>query len=81
MARLYKDQIKANRCSPHEHPLSARSWSEDCMREIVARNGVLGALCDQCMYGCKTHGAPTSPPMAAKKATRFLSNSPEMLGN
>ena len=32
------------------------------------------------MYGCRTQGTPTSPPMAAKKATRFLSNSLEMLG-
>ena len=35
--------------------------------------------CDQCMYGCKTAEARNSPPMAAKKPTKFLSNSAEML--
>ena len=80
VAQLYKDQIKADRYFLHEHPLSAMSWAEDCMREIAAMNGVGEALCDQCMYGCRTQGTPTSPPMAAKKATRFLSNSLEMLG-
>ena len=50
------------------------------MREIAAMDGVDAAVCDQCMYGCKTNGTPTSPPMVARKATRFLSNSPEMLG-
>ena len=79
VAQLYEDQIKANRYFLHEHPLSAMSWSEDCMREIAAVN-VGEAMCDQCMYGCKTQGTPTSPPMAAKKATRCLSNSPEILG-
>ena len=80
VAQVCKDQIKANRYFLHEHPLSAMSWAEDCMREIAAMNGVGEASCDQCMYGCRTHGTPTSPPMAAKKATRCLSNSPEMLG-
>ena len=80
VSQLYKDQIKASRYFLHEHPLSAMSWSEDCMREIIAMDGVGEAVCDQCMYGCKTKGTPTSPPMAARKATRFLSNGSEMLG-
>ena len=72
VAQLYKDQIKANRCFLHEHPLSAMSWSEDCMREIAAMDGVGAAICDQCMYGRAAINDGVSLP--ARRGTTFMTN-------
>ena len=79
VAQLYTGQVKGGRYFLHEHPLSATSWSEPCMQEIVAIPGVGESLCDQCMYWCRTVGTANSPPMYGKKGTRFISNSSAML--
>ena len=79
VAQLYKEQVKGGRHLLHEHPLSAMSWSEPCMQEIMAIPGVGESLCDQCRCGCRAVGTANSPPMYGKKATRFISNSTAML--
>ena len=50
------------------------------MREVAALPGAADSKCDQCIYNCRTAETPNSQSMAARKATRFLSNSAEMLG-
>ena len=55
------------------------SWAADCIREIAGCPTVGESKCDQCMFGCMTAATAKSPAMAAKKPTKFLSNSLEML--
>ena len=56
-----------------EHPWSATSWQESCLKELVDREDVWLARGDQCMFGLKTlQGEPM------RKRTGFLTNHPDI---
>ena len=73
---LYELQLKRGDYFVHEHPAGATSWRCDCMRRLMAIPGVLATVADQCQYGLMS--ADGDGPGPAKKATRFLTNSPRI---
>ena len=73
-AALYKIQIQEGRYFLHEHPESASSWYEKCIKEVMEMNGVMKVVGDQCCYGLKAKGDEGTGP--ARKATGFMTNSP-----
>ena len=78
MIRVYWKQILAGRHFLHEHPETARSWSDPKMVELMADPRVDSVTSHQCEYSLMTPdhlGRPTP----AKKPTRWLSSSPRML--
>ena len=77
MIKIYQYQIKTGRIFVHEHPLSATSWQIDEMKALMATPGVHAVRGDQCMMGLKTW-SDSGVEMAAKKSTRFLTNSGSM---
>ena len=80
VAQIDKDHVKEGRRCLHEHPLSAMSWAEECIKEIVALPGVDAGSRDQCTHGCKTAPTATTPSMIARESTRIIANISEMLG-
>ena len=72
---LYELQISEGRYFLHEHPDSAVSWSETCIRRILSMNGVHRITGDQCQYG--QLDAKTGWPV--KKPTGWMGNSPAIL--
>ena len=74
MCKMYARQIDAGRLILHEHPAHATSWSEDCVRGIMRKDGVSRITADQCQLGQQDEdGNPV------KKPTWFMSNSPDIL--
>ena len=58
----------------HEHPASATSWAEPCIRAILQLKGVSRVVADQCQLGQEVdQGNPI------KKPTGFMSNAPDLL--
>lgn len=58
----------------NEHPQSASSWSERCIRQLLQKDGVQYVVGDQCMYGLNAKiGSHEGP---ARKRIGFLTNSP-----
>ena len=76
-AEIYELQRAAGRHFLHEHPETADSWKEPCMRRLMARAGVGTVVGHQCQMGLTTKDANGRAP--AKKATRFMSSSSEVL--
>ena len=73
-AKIYRHQISKGRYFIHEHPLSASSWKERCIVDLLKIPGVDRVACDQCQFGAATDcGSPV------KKPTCFMSNSEEVL--
>ena len=73
-AKFYHLQREAGRYLLHEHLESASSWQEDCINDMLSRNGVLKVTVDQCRYGLKSrnkHGEGF-----ARNSTSFMTNSP-----
>ena len=59
-----------------EHPAYADSWTFECMEDFMKSEDAMTFVADQCIYGLVTPGPfPDKEAMAAKKPTRFLSNS------
>ena len=52
-AKLYAIQWKAGRYFLHEHPASASSWEEECIKKILKAEGVEKVIGDQCQYGAE----------------------------
>jgi hypothetical protein len=73
VCELYKLQNDAGRYFFHEHPHSASSWNEDVVKEVLDIDGVETVRADRCQYGQESEGEPV------RNATRFMSNSPEIL--
>ena len=72
--KLYNIQWEARRYLLHEHPASANSWQESCVRRVLNKHGVTKVIGDQCRYGLvSTDGERTGP---AKKSIGFMTNSP-----
>lgn len=73
-AQLYKIQPVNGRHFLHEHPETAASWQEGCIKRLMAEQGVTRVVGDQCMYGLKSNDGLREGP--ARKSTAFLTNSP-----
>ena len=53
----------------HEHPDSASSWNENCIKEVLSKFGVGTTVTDQCQFGQRSReGEPI------RKPTRWMSN-------
>ena len=73
ICELYTMQVRGGRYFLHEHPSSATSWSEGCLRRVAVMEGVDKVVADQCQYGSTAEcGGPV------KKPTGFMSNSAEV---
>ena len=70
---LAKRQLQRGGRVLHEHPWSASSWQEPCVKELLAWPGVTAVRCDQCLFGQVAIDASgwVGP---ARKATGFLTN-------
>ena len=64
VASLYRKQVRAGRFFLHEHPHTATSWREPCIRAVRHMPDVATARCDQCMYDCvaRSTGLPAMKP-------------------
>ena len=75
-ARLYREQIGQGRYFLHEHPKSACSWQEKCMKSLINDPLVMRTEIDQCAYGLVSKDELGEGP--ARKPTSFLTNSVAM---
>ena len=75
---LYNLQADSGRLFLHEHPKDASSWDLKSVRALASRPGVISVIADQCMLGLTTWDADSGEMVPAKKATRFLTNCPEI---
>ena len=75
---LYRRQARRGKWFLHEHPKTAASWHTLPIKRILKMPDVGTSTMDQCMYGLTTPGTNREP-VPAKKPTRWMSNSPEML--
>ena len=73
--KLYEKQMAGGRLFLHEHPASATSWKLDEVQKVMKIVGVKVVEADQCMYGLKTRGEKGQGEVAAKKTTKFMTNS------
>ena len=58
MCELYHAQVNAGRYFLHEHPGQATSWQEECIEEVMDREGGEVAIADRCQYGQQEDGLP-----------------------
>ena len=75
LVMLYRKQVEGGRYFLHEHPAHATSWH---MADIAALRGQPGThtvVGDKCMYGLTTESSRGRKLAAAKKSTRFMTNS------
>ena len=75
---IYCMQLAGGRHFVHEHPAAASSWNEEVIRDLAAQPGVGAVVAHLCQFGLVTPAAGGGQ-LPAKKATRFLSSSPEVL--
>ena len=50
VCELYAEQIRGGRLLLHEHPESASSWDEECIKELLKRKNVDTVVMDQCQF-------------------------------
>ena len=72
-SQLYTMQWKAGRYFLHEHFECASPWEEQCIKDLLRKDGVMRVDADQCMYGLKSYDGERTGP--ARKGTGFLTNS------
>ena len=61
---LYKYQVEHQRCFLHEHPEHATSWTESCVKEVLALPEVGRVTCVQCQFGQQAlNGFPVKKPI------------------
>ena len=77
---LYARQHARGKILLHEHPTTAGSWKQRCVRKILKKAGVHKVNCDQCTYGLTTTStrAKDSAHLPAKKPTSLMTNSVAM---
>ena len=71
VCELYQEQLDAGRYFLHEHPVGASSWGEECIKELMAQQGVVVATSDRCQY--EQEDRLTGDPV--KKPTKWMTNS------
>ena len=70
---LAESQIERGGRVLFEHPWTATSWNEPCLRKLLANDGMRRVRCDQCQFGMTSvDGAGNVG--AAQKATGFMTN-------
>ena len=74
----YRIQINGGRRFLHEHPAGATSWNDAWVKRIMQHPRVTSVVSDQCEYGLLTPNAD-GVPTPAKKPTRWMSTSPQMI--
>jgi hypothetical protein len=74
VCELYALQHAAGRYFLHEHPNGATSWSLECIKSVMALEGVKRIHADQCQFGQR---AKNNLPIM--KPTGFMSNSEKLL--
>ena len=75
---LYELQVSAGRFFVHEQPLTASSWKLLCILRVLALPGVHTCVLDMCAHGMWQ--VDKEGPGHVKKATRIMTNSPEVSG-
>ena len=75
---IYRMQIDGGRHFLHEHPAGATSWNDAWVKRIMQHPRVTSVVSDQCEYGLLTPNAD-GVPTPAKKPTRWMSTSPQMI--
>ena len=71
--KLYQIQWGDGRYFVHEHPETASSWQEQCVRNMLQRQGVIRVTGDQCRYGLTSYDG--SRVGFARKSSGFMTNS------
>ena len=75
MFKLYKRQMEEGRFFLHEHPAHATSWRLEEVTKLGDRKGVHIVTGDQCMFGLTTTRRGGRQVAAARKRTKFMTNS------
>ena len=78
MCSIYRMQLDDGRHFLHEHPATATSWNDEWIQKIMNHPKVHSVISDQCEYGLLTPG-PGGVPTPAKKPTRWMSSSAQMI--
>jgi hypothetical protein len=74
--KLYALQHELNLYFLHEHPASARSWEEPCVKKLMELTKVTRVVSDMCVYGMEQED--TGGRALVKKPTAFMTNAPEI---
>ena len=69
-AAVARWQIQRGKYVLFEHPGTARSWDEECVRELLELEGVRKCLLDMCCFGMNVDGSGLN-----RKTTAILTNS------
>ena len=75
-AELCQIQHRAGRVFVFEHPLTATSWGQKCMQELMNVPGVLTSVMDMCCYGMTS--VDEQGEGLVRKSTQILKNAPEI---
>ena len=78
VASLYRRQLQKGLRFVHEHPLTAGSWEEGCIQELLAHRGVDSVVGDMCTQGMRLQDSEGIE-RPVLKPTRWLSSSPCVL--
>ena len=73
---MYFEQAKAGRILIHEHPATAGSWKQKCVREVLRRTGACIVEANMCAFGMTTTAGGVTG--LAYKPTWFMTKSPEI---
>ena len=75
---IYEVQLQGGRRFLHEHPESASSWKTEEVQRLLWNPRVGSTVAHLCQFGMKTRGQDGEWRLA-RKATRFMSSSVEIL--
>ena len=70
---VYQLQNSQGRAFLHEHPASAGSWKEDCMKKLLEIPGVVKRELDMCCYNLRSHDEQGEG--LVQKSTSIVTNS------
>jgi hypothetical protein len=73
-AAVMKWQVAQGRYVLYEHPAPAKSWEEECTKELVEMPNMSTTVCDQCQYGLNVDGTGLN-----RKPTRWMTNMEELI--
>ena len=72
--QMYNRQFDEGRHFLHEHPHGARSWQEQCIIDLTARDGVYWVRNDQCETGQTAKAVSGAGILPARKTTGWLTD-------
>lgn len=79
MCNVHRSELRRGTQFLHEHPAAALSWTCPEIAKLLSDSRVGTLKCDQCQCGLRTTDADGER-RPAKKPTRWMSTSPQMLG-